>query len=199
MTESTTMAPEATVCARCSVALAPGAGVAAGDRMFCRACHALLREQLASAITAMTTGIHWPGAIAGAVLGAFAGALVWWGFGAATHIEFGLVAIAIGWLAGTGAVRFSGGRRGPALQRLCVAATLPGFALGRYLLNATLINRDLAARGDPGRVPWLPANAAAAWLVTTAGFGVMDAVFLALALWQAWKLPRAPRLPDAPA
>ena len=199
MTESVPVAaPPAVACARCGLSLAPGEGVVAGDRRFCGDCHALLRGQISQAIDAMTTGIPWPNAIAGALLGALAGALVWWAFGAATHMEFGLVAVAIGWLAGNGAVRFSGGKRGPALQRLAMVATLPGFALGHYLLNVTLANRELAARGG-GTVPWVPVGASAAWLLTTAGFDVMDAVFLALALWQAWKLPQAPRLPDTTA
>ena len=113
-----------------------------------------------------------------------------------TKIAFGLAAIAIGWLVGQGAVRFAGGKRSTGLQILAVAVSAVSFAVASYLVNMTFINEELARRGVAERVPFPPVSLAGMLQVVSLGFGVMDAVFVAILIWQAWSIPRVPSLPD---
>ena len=145
---------------------------------------------------ALTTDINYPMAAIGAVLGGAAGVVLWWGLTVVTKIAFGLAAIAIGWLVGQGAVRFAGGKRSTGLQVLAVAVSLVSFAVASYLVNMTFINEELARRGMAERVPFPPAGVAGMVQVVSLGFGVMDAVFVAILIWQAWSIPRVPSLPD---
>ena len=145
------------VCAQCDKTLTLDDRVTTGDKSFCRSCYQTLRQELHGAIAAMSTNVNWGGAIAGAVLGGIAGALVWWGFTVLTNIAFGLVAVAIGFLVGHGAVRFSGGKRTTGLQILAIGVSIVSFV--------------------------------------AADFGIMDVVFLAIVVYEAWKIPRPIALP----
>src|SRR5512143_3068707 len=104
-------ASAAETCAQCGKVLTADDRVTAGDRLFCRACYASLRAELEQAVGSMSSDINYISATLGAVLGGAVGALVWWGITVVTHLAFGLVAIAIGFLAGLGAVKFAGGKR----------------------------------------------------------------------------------------
>ena len=190
--------PAAEICAQCSKLLAPDDRVEAGDRVFCRSCYASLRFELEQAVAEMSSDINYANAAVGAVLGGAAGALVWWGFTALTRISFGLVAIAIGFLAGLGAVKFAGGKRSAGLQFLSVGVSVASFVVATYLVNMTFINRALAERGDTFRVGFPPADFALFTRVLTVDLGIMDAVFLAIVVWQAWKMPRPLVLPPSP-
>src|SRR5262245_45001660 len=107
-------APE--TCARCQRELSGGDRVQASGKTFCRSCYETLRQQLEQTVQGMSTDINCPMAVVGAVLGGIAGALLWWGFTVMTHIAFGLVAVAIGFLVGQGTVYFTGGKRARGLQ-----------------------------------------------------------------------------------
>jgi hypothetical protein len=183
-------------CAQCGKTLAGDDRVAAGDRSFCRACYETLYQELQRSLGALTTDINYPMAAIGAVLGGAAGIVLWWGLTVVTKIAFGLAAIAIGWLVGQGAVRFAGGKRSPGLQALAVAVSVVSFAVAQYLVNMTFINEELARRGMEQRVPFPPVSLAGMVEVVSLGFGVMDAVFVAILIWQAWSIPRVPSLPD---
>ena len=183
-------------CAQCGKPLADDDRVAAGDRSFCRACYETLYQELQRSLRALTTDLNYPMAAIGAVLGGAAGIVLWWGLTVMTKIAFGLVAIAIGWLVGQGAVRFAGGKRSTGLQVLAVAVSLVSFAVASYLVNMTFINDELARRGMAERVPFPPASLAGMVQVVSLGFGVMDAVFVAILIWQAWSIPLVPSLPD---
>lgn len=197
MGEETVPGQEATApasCAQCGRTLAAGDGVAAGDRTFCRGCYETLAEELRRGIAAMTTDVNYPLALVGAVLGGALGVGFWWGVTVLTNVAFGLVAIAIGWLVGQGAVRFAGGKRSRGLQALSVGVSLAAFAVASYLVNMTFINAELARRGDTWRVPFPPEDLGTFVGVVALGFGIMDLVFLAILLWQAWTIPRPPPL-----
>lgn len=183
-------------CAQCGKTLAGDDRIAAGDRSFCRACYETLYQELQRSVRALTTDINYPMAALGAVLGGAAGTVLWWGLTVVTKIAFGLVAVAIGWLVGQGAVRFAGGKRSTGLQALAVAVSVVSFAVASYLVNMTFINEELARRGVPERVPFPPVSVAGMLQVVSLGFGVMDAVFVAILIWQAWSIPRVPSLPD---
>jgi len=187
------------VCAQCARVLPPEEQVAAGDKLFCRTCYASLRTELEHAIAEMSSNINYANATLGALLGGIAGALLWWGFTAMTHVALGLLAIAIGFLSGIGAVKFAGGKRSGALQAISVATALASYVLATYLVNMTFINRALAERGAGGHIPFPPANLELFYSVVSADVGIMDAVFLAIVVYQAWKIPRPIAIPPAAA
>jgi hypothetical protein len=188
--------PAADACAQCGRALAPDDRVAAGDRAFCRGCYEALFHELQRGITAITTDINYPMATLGAVLGGGAGAVLWWGLTVVTKVAFGLAAVAIGWLVAQAAVRFAGGKRGRGLQVLAVVVSLASFVVASYLVNMTFINDELVRRGAEQRIPFPPPSLALLVRVVSLGFGVMDAVFVGILVWQAWTIPSPPRLPE---
>ncbi|HJQ99802.1 MAG TPA: hypothetical protein VJ826_15915 [Candidatus Polarisedimenticolaceae bacterium] len=183
------------VCAQCDKTLTPDDRITTGDKVFCRSCYATLRQELDGAVAAMSTNVNWPGAITGAVLGGIAGTLVWWGFTVLTNIAFGLIAVAIGFLVGHGTVRFSGGKRTTGLQVLAIGVSIVSFLVAVYLVNMSLVNKALAEQGSPNRVPFPPSNPEMFFRVVGAGFGIMDVVFLAIVVYEAWKIPRPIVLP----
>lgn len=198
MSESATgndTAPAATVCAQCSRTLEPADTVVTGDRAFCRECYDSLRAELRSIAEAASTDVNYVQAALGAILGGAAGVLAWWGFTVLTHIAFGLVAVAIGFLVGQGTVRFSGGKRTRGLQALSVSVALLSYLAATYLVNMTFINRALASQGEAFRVGFTPQTTSLFFKVVSIDFGVMDLVFLAIVVWEAWKAPRPIALP----
>ncbi len=182
-------------CAQCARTLTPGESVLTGGRAFCRSCYGSLRAELERVVAATSTDVNYLHAAAGALLGGIAGALAWWGFTVLTHIAFGLFAVAIGFLVGQGTVRFSGGKRTAGLQALSVVVALLSYVAATYLVNMTFINQALAKQGETFRVGFPPQSLGLLLRVVTIEFGLMDLVFLAIVVWEAWKIPRAISLP----
>ena len=142
----------------------------------------------------MSQDINYPLATLGAVLGGAAGALAWWGFTVLTQIGFGLIAVVIGFLAGHGAVRFAGGKRSAGLQAIAIAAGALSFLVATYLVNMTFVNQTLQERGEAWRVPFPPDSLETFYRVVALNFGVMKLVFLAISVYEAWVIPRPPKL-----
>ncbi len=184
-----------TTCAQCSKTLPEAEAVLTGGRAFCPSCYASLRAELEGIVAATATDVNYLHALFGAVLGGVVGALAWWGFTVLTGIAFGLIAVVIGVLVGQGTVRFSGGKRTVGLQVMSVAVALVSYICATYLVNMTFINRALAQRGDAMRVGFPPQTLALFVNVVAIGFGVMDVVFVAIVVWEAWKIPRPIALP----
>jgi hypothetical protein len=191
MTEGTATA----TCAQCGTALLPGQRVDTADRSFCRTCFDGLEDQLRAHISEAQRDVPYTKAVAGGVLGGIVGVLLWWGFTVMTRISLGLVAIAIGFLVGQGVVRFSGGKRSRNLQVLSVVIALASFVVASYLVNMSFINEALAKQGDARRVGFPPGSLDAFVRVVGMNFGLMDVVFLAITLFEAWKIPRPIALP----
>lgn len=189
--------PPAATCARCDKPLTDDDRVTAGDRQFCRSCYEALRFELQHAVDAMSTDVNYPMALAGAILGGIAGVLLWWGFTVLTKFAFGLVAVAIGFLVGHGAVRFSGHKRSTGLQALAIVVAVLCFVLATYLVNMTFLNDALATRGELRRVPFPPVSVEMFFRIVSLSFGVMDFVFLAIVVWEAWRIPRPLTLPSS--
>ena len=194
-----TTASSAAVCAQCGRTLTMEDTVHAGGKTFCRSCHAELRAQLEPAVRSMSTDVNYVNAAVGAVLGGAAGVLLWWAFTVVTKISLGLVAIAIGFAVGWATVRFAGGKRSSGLQALSVIVATLSYVVATYLVNMTFINRALAGQGAAARVHFPPQSFDLLFKVLSAGFGVMDVVFLAIVVYEAWKIPRPLRLPGTPA
>jgi len=185
----------ASTCAQCSKSLVADDTVASGGRFFCRSCYVSLRAELEAAVASMSVDMNYVQAAVGAVLGGLVGALAWWGFTVLTHIAFGLFAVAIGFLVGHGVVRFAGGKRSGGLQALSIAVALLSYLGAIYLVNMTFINKALATQGEAFRVGFPPQSLGLLIRVVTVDVGVMDLVFLAIVVYEAWKIPRPIALP----
>ena len=151
----------AETCAQCSKPIVPPDRVASGGKLFCRSCYTSLRAELEHHVEVMSSDANYVNGAAGALLGGAAGAMAWWGFTVVTKLGLGLLAIAIGYLAGTGAVRFAGGKRSGGLQAVAVTAAALSYAVATYLVNMTFINRSLASSGQAFRVVFPAAEPAA--------------------------------------
>ena len=95
---------------------------------------------------------------------------------------------------GYGAVRFAGGKRGRGLQAIAVAAGALAFFVASYLVNMTFINQALQERGEAWRVTFPPDSLETFYRVIALNFGVMKLVFLGIVTWEAWTIPRLPKL-----
>jgi len=129
------------------------------------------------------------------VLGGTVGAAAWWGVTVATHWSIGLLAVVIGFLTGHGAVRFAGGKRSGGLQAIAIVVAVVSFLMASYLVNMTFANKLLAEQGNPNRIAFPPTSLDRFVGVTFAGFGLMDFVFLAIVVYEAWKIPRPIPMP----
>ncbi len=143
----------------------------------CAACRA--REE-----SAYEQDRQWSRFAAAAAYGfgaALAGGLLYWGFVKVTHIEFGLMAIAVGWLVGKAVMKGSNMRGGRRYQYLALAFTYFSITISYAMLIAgsglgigpgTLILLGLAS-------PFL------------GGFSnILGLVIIAIGLYEAWKQTR---------
>jgi len=194
--DTPTALPEEERCAQCETLLREGAEreVTEGG-VFCGTCYSALREQVRMAVQAQGEDIPYPMAAIGAVVGGILGAVVWWGFTVVTQIAFGLVAVVIGFAVGKGILLMTGNKRAQGLQILSVIVSGLSFFFASYLVNRTFIMRALAEDGEELLLPLLPSPEL---LVKVVGlnFDVMDLVFLAIVLYQAWKIPAPLQLAD---
>jgi hypothetical protein len=180
---------EETRCAECHRRLAEDEDrVATEGGVFCRTCFDALRSELARLVRAQSEDVNYPMALVGGTLGGAVGALVWWGFTVVTNVGFGLVAVVIGIAVGKGVTMFSGSKRSVGLQVLSAGVAAVAFAYASYLVNRTFVQRALAAEGTPVALPLFP-DPDLFYRVVAASFGLFDVVFLAIVLWQAWRIP----------
>lgn len=176
-------------CAECHTVLREGQDrEVTDDGVFCRPCFNNLTAELGQALVTQGTDVNYPAALLGGVLGGAAGAAVWWGFTVVTNIAFGLVAVVIGVAVGKGTVLLSGNKRHLNLQLLSVLVSLVAFFYATFLVNRTFIQQAFAKRGETLIIPFLP-EPDQFFRVVTAGFDFMDLVFLAIVVWEAWKIP----------
>jgi len=182
-------------CAECGTILQEGQDreVTEGG-VFCRSCFEGLTVQLRQVLDAQGQDVDYGKAVAAGLAGAALGVLAWWGFTVLTHIAFGLVAVVIGVAVGKGVVMGAGNKRHRNLQFLSAAISVAGFVYAMYLVNRTFIQKASAERGEPIVLPLLPAPELL-FRVVSLGFGVMDLVFLAIVVWEAWKIPAPVEIP----
>jgi hypothetical protein len=133
---------------------------------------------------------------AAAVAAAIAGGIAWALIVRSTDYEVGLVAWAIGWMAGTAAVAGGRGVRGVPLQVVAVVAALLGILLGKYLSYAWTL-QDVAE--EQGVSLGLFSDETRTFFREDLGdvFGWIDLIFVALAVYTAFRIPARPSLPPA--
>ena len=194
MENGTDAEPQAIPCSECGRMLSEGQDrEATEDAVFCRPCFDDLTAQLHQAVAGQGQGIDYSRAVAGGLLGAALGVLVWWGFTVVTGISFGLVAIVIGIAVGKGVVMMSGNKRSRELQITSAVIAILGFVYASYLVNRTFVQRALAEQGQGGILPWIP-SPELLLNVLQLGFSFMDVVFLAIVVYEAWKIPAPMRV-----
>ena len=187
-------------CAECGTFLQEGQDrEVTDDGVFCRHCFLALTAQVQQVVAAQGEDVNYPAAALGGLAGAGVGVLAWWGFTVLTNIAFGLVAVVIGVAVGKGVVMASGNKRHRNLQVLSVLVSVAGFFYATYLVNRTFILRAYAEKGEALVLPLLPEPALFLQVVGV-GFGLMDLVFLAIAVYEAWRIPAPLKLAvDRPA
>jgi len=117
-----------------------------------------------------------PKAVIAGCVAALIGGLVWGGISKATGYEIGWIAIGIGFLCGI-AVRSIGKGEGPQFQITAAATALGGIAVGKIfaiMLYAQAENIDLSLSQAIQILPQF--------------LSPIDALFVAIAVWQAWKV-----------
>jgi len=178
---------ETPVCLQCGRALEPDDDVVTtAEGPFCRRCFEGLKAQIAQVVRTQSEDIPYPQAALGGVLGGLLGAAVWWGFTVLTKIAFGLVAVVIGYAVGNGVLRFAGGKRSRELQWLSAAISALAFFYATYLVNRSfLLQTSIYGMRE---LPWLPGPELFV-AVVRAGFGLFDLVFLAIVIFQAYRIP----------
>ena len=133
-------------------------------------------------------GINFPGAIAGGLLGGALGALIWWGVVVVTNYQIGLIAIVIGWAVGQGVHILSGRKRALSLQIISVAITMISYSVASYFVGRTFSQKYAAENNIDAGLPLIP-DLSLFFDVVTSGMEMLDLLFVAIALWQAWKMP----------
>ncbi len=175
-------------CAQCQVTITGGEEIRTDNAVFCPRCYDDIKNVLHDSLAEQSQNINYPGAVAGGLLGGLMAALIWWGFVTVTNIQFGLVAVIIGWAAGKGVLILSGHKRAQSLQLIAVGLTLISYGMATYWVSRTFIHQYFAENDLVGSLPLFPPPALFMDVVST-GFQLFDVIFLAIALWQAWKMP----------
>jgi len=176
-------------CAECGTRLRAGDDSEVTDNgTFCRPCYNNLTAQVQQAIGAQSQEVNYSMALVGALGGAVIGVLAWWGFTVVTSISFGLVAVLIGIAVAKGAVMLSGDKRSTGLQALSISVSVVAFFYASYLVNRTFVHRAFAEEGVEGVLPLLPSPGVFVEVIGL-NFGFMDLIFLAIVVYEAWKIP----------
>ena len=132
------------------------------------------------------------GAVAGAVVAAILGGIIWGQIVLWTDYEIGWMAIGMGAVTGFAALVVSGGKRGLLIQVVAVGAALFGVAFGKYFIYVTLVRENLMPAGSPSRFSLLFEEAMVQAFIEDASlvFGFFDLLWVALAVYTAWRIPK---------
>ena len=120
---------------------------------------------------------------AGVVGGVLWGLIVKW-----SNYEVGIVAWAIGFMAGTAVANVARGARGPHLQVIAVVGALVGILLGKYLSFAFAVQEDAQEVGVELGV--LSGEMFRFFRENLSDvFGLFDLLWIGLAVFTAWRIP----------
>jgi hypothetical protein len=139
-----------------------------------------------------------PAALAG-LAAAVAGAVAWTIVVVVTDFELGIVAWAIGFVAGWAVALAAQGRRGPPLQVVAVVAALLGIALGKYGTFAYEVREALEELGVEAVPAYWDRDLVDLFFEELDDvFGLFDLLWVGFAVFTAWRLLR-PEPPAQPA
>ncbi|HEV8336141.1 MAG TPA: hypothetical protein VGR67_06995 [Candidatus Polarisedimenticolia bacterium] len=182
-------------CNRCNTELgATQDRVQTTEGILCPPCANNLQAERTRDIQAQGQDVNYPMALLGALLGGTLGVLAWWLITVWTNTAFGLVAILIGIAVGKGTTMLAGNKRSRGLQILSLIVAGSAFFYASFLVNRSFIQQALEKEGREMALAILP-NPATMAQVVALNFDVMSVLFLAITLWEAWKIPGPAKLP----
>ena len=133
-------------------------------------------------------------AVAGGVLAALVGGIVWGLIVIVSDYEVGIVAWGIGLLAGFLVVRFAGGRKGLPLQAIAIVSSLVGIVIGKYIAYVYFLKEFVREQiGDEAAddISYFDGDVISLFRDDLSDvFGGFDLLWAALAVFTAWRLTR---------
>jgi hypothetical protein len=131
-------------------------------------------------------------ALAGGLLAAIVGGIVWGLIVIVTDYEVGFVAWGLGFLAGVLVVRFAGGRKGLPLQVIAIASSLVGIVLGKYIAYVYFLKealREQVSEEAADSISYFDGVVMSAFRDDFSEvFGGFDLLWAGLAIITAWRL-----------
>jgi hypothetical protein len=137
-------------------------------------------------------------AILGGLLAAIIGGAVWGGIAIFTGYEVGYVALGVGFLCGMGVVMFTGGKKGMPLQMIAVVTSVLGIVIGKYVSFFDVVKGVVAE--EKGTEAVAEMSMFSVEMVQffgenlTAMASGIDALWIVLAVYMAWSIPKASAL-----
>jgi hypothetical protein len=168
-----------------SAASAATAGAALGSTL----PHGPVPIPTGPAVAPDDAGLGILGGVIGGAIGAVLSTALWYGVVTASHIQAGIVAIAVGWIIGQ-AVVLAAGRASISLVPVSVAWTVVALVLAQYLIAVQVINELLDANQVAVHLPILAAPSDVLdtvwnWLQ----YDPLTLVFWGIALFEAVVIP----------
>jgi len=174
----------ASSCALCGLSLGGEAAPRKVDgRPACDSCALQIEEELRAE---RSQPQKLPQAIAGGLVGAMVGAGVWAALAVFANFEFGLVAMAVGVLAGYGAKLAAGKARGLHFQIATAACAVLGLVAGKYFTFAHYVAEAWREKGLSVN-PFAPELFGHFVEMLPKLLSPFDALWFFLALSSAWK------------
>jgi hypothetical protein len=131
-------------------------------------------------------------ALAGGLLAAIVGGIVWGLIVILTDYEVGFVAWGLGFLAGFAVVRFAGGRKGLPLQAIAIASSLVGIVLGKYIAYVYFLKeavREQVSEEAADSISYFDGDVISAFREDFSDvFSGFDLLWAGLAIITAWRL-----------
>jgi hypothetical protein len=132
--------------------------------------------------------------LAGGIVAAIVGGVVWGLIVILTEYEVGFVAWGIGFLAGFLVVRFAGGRKGVPLQAIAIVSSLVGIVLGKYISYVYFLKeavREQISEEAADSIGYFDTDVMSAFREDFSNvFGGFDLLWAGLAIFTAWRMTR---------
>ena len=133
-------------------------------------------------------------AVAGGVLAALVGGIVWGLIVIVSDYEVGIAAWGIGLLAGFLVVRFAGGRKGVPLQAIAIVSSLVGIVIGKYIAYVYFLKEFVREQiGDEAAddISYFDGDVISLFRDDLSNvFGGYDLLWAGLAVFTAWRMAR---------
>lgn len=134
-------------------------------------------------------GLGVLGGFVGGATGAVIATAVWYAVVTATHIQAGIVAIAVGWIVGQ-AVVLGAGRASVTLVPVSVVLTLLALVVSQYLITIQFVNEVLDADGAGIHLPIVTSPIEAlGWVGDWLQYDPKTILFWGIALFEAVVIP----------
>jgi hypothetical protein len=132
--------------------------------------------------------------LAGGILAAIVGGIVWGLIVIVTDYEVGFAAWGIGFLAGFLVVRFAGGRKGVPLQAIAIVSSLVGIVLGKYIAYVYFVKevvREQVSEEAADSIGYFDTDVMSAFREDFSNvFSGFDLLWAGLAIVTAWTMAR---------